>query len=75
LRHRVVRQDSLAECEISQADAHPDRVAVRHPPGEKGVTSTARLLLDDEVLCIGEATTLALAPDRLTGFDFGERRG
>src|SRR6478752_10810651 len=41
---------------------------------EKGVTSTARLLLDDEVLCIGEATTLALAPDKLTGFNFGKRR-
>jgi hypothetical protein len=41
---------------------------------EKGVTSTARLLLDDEVLCIGEATTLALSPDKLTGFNFGKRR-
>lgn len=41
---------------------------------DRGVTSTARLLLDDDVLCIGEATTLALAPDKLTGFDFGKRR-
>lgn len=41
---------------------------------DRGVTSTARLLLDDEVLCVGEATTLALAPDKLTGFDFGKRR-
>ena len=41
---------------------------------EGGVTSTARLSLHDEVLCIGEATTLALSPDKLTGFDFGKRR-
>jgi hypothetical protein len=41
---------------------------------DRGVTSTARLLLDDEVLCIGEATTLALSPERLTGFHFGKRR-
>jgi hypothetical protein len=38
------------------------------------VRSTARLLLDDEVLCVGEAATLALSPDRLTGFNFGKRR-
>jgi hypothetical protein len=41
---------------------------------ERGITSTARLLLDDEVLCIGEADTLALPPDKLTGFRFGKRR-
>lgn len=41
---------------------------------DRGVTSTARLLLGDEVLCIGEATTLALSPDKLTGFNFGKRR-
>ncbi len=41
---------------------------------DRGVTSTARLLLNDEVLCIGEATTLALSPDKLTGFNFGKRR-
>lgn len=41
---------------------------------DRGVTSTARLSLDGEVLCIGEATTLALSPDKLTGFDFGKRR-
>lgn len=41
---------------------------------DRWVTSTARLLLDDEVLCIGEATTLALSPDKLTGFNFGKRR-
>src|SRR6202789_1265987 len=31
---------------------------------DRGITSTARLLLDDEVLCIGEVTTLALPPDK-----------
>jgi len=41
---------------------------------DRGVTSTARLSLDGEVLCIGEATTLALSPDKLTGFNFGKRR-
>jgi acyl-coenzyme A thioesterase PaaI-like protein len=38
------------------------------------VTSTARLLLDDEVLCIGEFNTVASSPDRLTGVQFGKRR-
>jgi hypothetical protein len=41
---------------------------------ETNVTSTARLSLDGEVLCIGEATTLALSPEKLTGFNFGKRR-
>lgn len=41
---------------------------------ETGITSTARLLRDGEVLCIGEAETLGLSPDKLTGFDFGKRR-
>jgi hypothetical protein len=41
---------------------------------DRGITSMARLLLDDEVLCIGEVETLALPPDQLTGFRFGRRR-
>jgi hypothetical protein len=41
---------------------------------ERGITSTARLLLDDEVLCIGEVNTLATSPDQLTGHHFGRRR-
>ena len=41
---------------------------------ERAVTSTARLLLDDEVLCIGEVSTVALPPDRLSGVQFGARR-
>src|SRR5271169_3583158 len=41
---------------------------------DQGITSTARLLLDDEVLCIGEVNTLAFPPDKLTGHRFGKRR-
>jgi hypothetical protein len=41
---------------------------------DRGITSTARVLLDDEVLCVGEVETLALPPDKLTGFRFGRRR-
>ena len=40
----------------------------------RGIASTARLLLDDEVLCIGEVTTLASPPEKLTGHRFGKRR-
>jgi hypothetical protein len=38
------------------------------------VTSTARLLLDDEVLCVGEFKTMATPADKLIGFRFGKRR-
>jgi hypothetical protein len=38
------------------------------------VTSTARLLLGDEVLCVGELSTSASSPDKLSVFDFGHRR-
>ena len=38
------------------------------------VTSTARLLLDDELLCIGEFKTTAASQDRLTSLRFGKRR-
>ena len=41
---------------------------------ENKVTSTARLTLGDEVLCIGELKTVANSPDKLTGFQFGRRR-
>jgi len=41
---------------------------------DRGIASTARLLLDDEVLCIGEVNTLASPPDKLTAFQFGRRR-
>ncbi|WP_297698006.1 hypothetical protein [Mycobacterium sp.] len=42
--------------------------------GEQGITSTARLLLDDEVLCTGEVDTLASRPEKLAGSRFGRRR-
>ncbi|OBI49475.1 hypothetical protein [Mycobacterium sp. E796] len=41
---------------------------------ERGIESTARLLLDDEVLCKGEVKTLASRPEDLTAFKFGRRR-
>ena len=41
---------------------------------EGRVTSTARLLLGDEVLCIGEFKPVASSPDKLTGLQFGMRR-
>lgn len=41
---------------------------------ERGITSTARLLLDDEVLCTGEVNTLASPPEKLAGSRFGRRR-
>jgi hypothetical protein len=41
---------------------------------EQGISSTARLLLDEEVLCFGEVITLALPPDKLTGHRLGKRR-
>ncbi|OMC53594.1 hypothetical protein A5747_19035 [Mycobacterium sp. IS-836] len=50
------------------------RFDIVRSPAERGITSTARLLLDDEVLCIGEVNTLASPPEKLTGFKFGRRR-
>jgi hypothetical protein len=41
---------------------------------ERGIASTARLLLAGEVLCTGEVNTLASQPDKLTGYRFGRRR-
>jgi hypothetical protein len=38
------------------------------------VTSTARLLLGDDVLCTGEFNTSASSPERLSVFEFGKRR-
>jgi hypothetical protein len=39
------------------------------------ITSTARLLLDDAVLCTGEFNASATSPDRLSPSRFGKRRG
>ena len=41
---------------------------------ERGVTATARLTLDGEVLCTGAASTVALPPERLAPNRFGHRR-
>jgi hypothetical protein len=38
------------------------------------VVSTARLLRDGEVLCVGEFTAVASRPAQLSGFQFGKRR-
>jgi hypothetical protein len=50
------------------------RFDITREEAEGRVTSTARLLLGDEVLCVGEFKTVASAPDKLTGFQFGMRR-
>jgi hypothetical protein len=42
--------------------------------GERGHASTATLVLDGEVLCIGAVETVALPPEKLTGAQFGARR-
>jgi hypothetical protein len=47
---------------------------VERRESERGLVSTARLRLDDEVLCIGVVETLALPPEKLTGAGFGTRR-
>jgi hypothetical protein len=41
---------------------------------DRAVTSTARLLLDDEVLCTGEINAMALRPEKMAGFRLGRRR-
>jgi hypothetical protein len=50
------------------------RFDITKTTADRGITSTGRLLLDDEVLCIGEATAVALPPERLAGARFGARR-
>ncbi|HEV7422674.1 MAG TPA: hypothetical protein VGO30_22990 [Mycobacterium sp.] len=47
---------------------------IERAEGERGLTSTARLRLDDEVLCIGAVDTVALPPGTLAGARFGARR-
>lgn len=50
------------------------RFDIARSENERGITSTARLLLDDEVLCTGEVNTLASRPEKLAGSRFGRRR-
>jgi hypothetical protein len=47
---------------------------IERAEGERGLTSTARLRLDDEVLCIGAVDTVASPPGTLAGARFGARR-
>lgn len=42
---------------------------------ERGLTSSARLLLDGEVLCTGNIDTVASPPSRLDGSRYGRRHG
>jgi len=41
---------------------------------DRTVTSTARLLRNDDVLCVGEFDSIASPPERLAGFGYGRRR-
>jgi hypothetical protein len=41
---------------------------------DRSVTSTARLLLNGEVLCTGEVNTVASPPEQLSVFQFARRR-
>jgi hypothetical protein len=50
------------------------RFDIKRTAEQDGVTSTARLLSGDEVLCTGEFRTAASSPDKLAGFAFGTRR-
>jgi hypothetical protein len=47
---------------------------VERSENERGLTSTARLRLDDEVLCIGLVETVALPPEALAAAGFGARQ-
>jgi hypothetical protein len=50
------------------------RFLIERVEGERGITSTARLIRDDEVCCIGEVSTIAVAPDQLAGHRYAKRR-
>ena len=50
------------------------RFAIDRADTDRGLTSTARLSLDGEVLCVGVVETVALPPEKLAGSDFGARR-
>lgn len=52
----------------------PLRFDIARSEAERGIVSTARLLLDGEVLCSGEAATVALPPERLSANRYGRRR-
>ena len=50
------------------------RFDIERSHDDRGVTATARISLDGEVLCTGTADTVALPPERLAANRFGHRR-
>jgi hypothetical protein len=50
------------------------RFDILRQQADRTITSTARLLLGDEVLCTGEVYAVALPPDELVGHRYGKRR-
>ena len=74
---RPIRQDAIADRDLPPADAVADRdcgSTSRARRSTGAITSTARLLLDDEVLCTGEVSTVASPPEKLSVFQFARRR-
>ncbi|WP_329407702.1 hypothetical protein OG563_36865 [Nocardia vinacea] len=49
------------------------RFEILRSVGETGIESTARLILEDEVLCTAVVQTVALPPERLAGARYGKR--
>jgi hypothetical protein len=50
------------------------RFEIVRTPSDQEITSTASLILDDEVLCTGEVSALALPPEKLSPQRFAHRR-
>jgi hypothetical protein len=51
-----------------------DIVRTEATEGAPMATSTVRLLIADDVLCIGEVTARPIPPERHVGYEFGPRR-
>jgi hypothetical protein len=49
------------------------RFDISRTQADRSITSTARLLIGDEVLCIGELNALAMPPEQLTVTRFAKR--
>ncbi|EUA87182.1 hypothetical protein I551_6303 [Mycobacterium ulcerans str. Harvey] len=41
---------------------------------DQGISSKARLMVDEQLLCTGEVQTLASRPEELAAYQFGRRR-
>lgn len=50
------------------------RFDIQRSVGDRGIDSTARLMLDDTVLCTGAVTAVAAPPSALAGTRYGRRR-